>query len=126
MPEMKDVVDAAELAELLQFLSQWLARDPARLGDSLAQFVGHPAYGLDELRGDLERFVFLLGGSDGDPSSAHDCDSRPAETTPGLAGLNVVRPRAARCGRCTLTPATAPAFTSTYPGQVHKPQRGTR
>jgi len=47
MPEMKlDVVDAAELAELLQFLSQWLARDPARLGDSLAQFVGHPAYGL--------------------------------------------------------------------------------
>ncbi len=34
---------------------------------SLAEFVGHPAYGLDELRGDLERFVFLLGGSDGEP-----------------------------------------------------------
>ena len=66
MPEMKlDVVDAAELAELLQFLSQWLARDPARLGDSLAQFVGHPAYGLDELHADLERFVLLPGGSDG-------------------------------------------------------------
>ena len=32
---------------------------------SLAQFVGHPAYGLGELRGDLERFVFLLGGTDG-------------------------------------------------------------
>jgi hypothetical protein len=32
MPEMKlDIVDAAELAELLQFLSQWPARDPARL-----------------------------------------------------------------------------------------------
>jgi hypothetical protein len=43
MPEMElDVADAAELAELPQFLSQWLARDPA-----------------------LERFVFLLGGSDG-------------------------------------------------------------
>ena len=27
---------------------------------------GHPAYGLDELRADLERFVFLLGGSDGE------------------------------------------------------------
>ena len=68
VPEMKlDVVDAAELAELLQFLSQWLARDPARLGESLAQFVGHPAYGLTQLRGDLERFVFLLGGSDGEP-----------------------------------------------------------
>src|SRR5215471_1770769 len=62
IPEMKlDVVDAAELAELLQFLSQWLARDPARLGDSLAQFVSHPAYGLAQLRGDLQRFVFLPG-----------------------------------------------------------------
>ena len=39
---------------------------PARLGDSLAQFVGHPAYGLAQLGGDLERFVFLLGGSDGE------------------------------------------------------------
>ena len=127
MPGMKlDASDAAELAEMLQFLSQWLARDPGRLGASLEEFVGHPAYGIQDLRSDLERFVFLLGGSDGDPSSAHDCDSRPAETTPGLAGLNIVRPRAARCGRCTLTPAAAPAFTDTYPGQVHKPQRGTR
>jgi hypothetical protein len=25
----------------------------------------HPAYGLAQLRGDLERFVFLLGGSGG-------------------------------------------------------------
>ena len=111
---------------MLQFLSQWLAYDPGRLAASLEEFVGNPAYGIQHLRSDLERFVFLLGGSDGDPSSAHDCDSRPAETTPGLAGLNVVRPRAARCGRCTLTPAAAPACTDTYPGQVHKPQRGTR
>jgi hypothetical protein len=68
MPDMKlDVSDAAELAEMLQFLSQWLARDPGRLGASLAEFVGHPAYGLPQLRDDLERFVFLLGGSDGEP-----------------------------------------------------------
>jgi hypothetical protein len=67
MPEMKlDVTDAAELAEMLQFLSEWLSRDPGRLGDSLEQFVGHPAYGLAELHNDLERFVFLLGGSDGE------------------------------------------------------------
>jgi len=52
---------------MLQFLSRWLTRDPARLGDSLAQFVGHPAYGPAQLRDDLERFVFLLGGSDGEP-----------------------------------------------------------
>jgi len=67
MPEVKlDTADAAELAEMLQFLSQWLARDPDRLSASLAQFVGHPAYGLPQLRQDLERFAFLLGGSDGE------------------------------------------------------------
>jgi hypothetical protein len=50
---------------MLQFLAQWLARDPARLATSLEQFTGHPAYGLAQLRGDLERFAFLLGGSGG-------------------------------------------------------------
>ncbi len=34
---------------------------------SLEEFVGHLAYDIDQLRQDLERFVFLLGGSDGDP-----------------------------------------------------------
>ena len=67
MPEVRlDAADAAELTEMLQFLSQWLARDPARLGASLEEFVGHPAYGITQLRGDLDRFVFLLGGSDGE------------------------------------------------------------
>jgi hypothetical protein len=73
MREVKlDAADAAELVEMLQFLTGWLDRDPGRLGASLAQFVGHPAYGLDQLRGDLERFVFLLGGSDGEPLFGHD------------------------------------------------------
>jgi hypothetical protein len=68
MPGVKlDDADAAELAEMLQFLTGWLARDPSRLGTSLAEFVGHPAYGITQLRDDLERFVFLLGGSDGEP-----------------------------------------------------------
>jgi hypothetical protein len=62
-----NAADAAELAEMLQLLSSWLARDPADLGSSLEDFVGHPAYGLAQLRDDLERFVFLLGGSDGEP-----------------------------------------------------------
>jgi hypothetical protein len=67
MPEVKlDAADAAELTEMLQFLSEWLARDPSRLGPSLEEFVGHPAYGIGQLREDLERFVFLLGGSDGE------------------------------------------------------------
>ena len=68
MPEIKiDATDAAELAEMLHFLSQWLGCDPARLAASLEEFVGHPAYGIDQLCQDLERFVFLLGGSDGEP-----------------------------------------------------------
>jgi hypothetical protein len=72
MPDVKlDASDAAELAETLQFLSQWLARDPGRLGPSLEDFVGHPAYGISQLRQDLERFVFLLGGSDGEPLFGH-------------------------------------------------------
>ena len=72
MPDVRlDAVDAAELAELLQFLSRWLARDRARLGASLEQFVGHPAYNTGELRQDLARFTFLLGGDDGESLFGH-------------------------------------------------------
>jgi hypothetical protein len=68
MPSMNlDAVDAAELAELLQYLTGWLASDPARLATSLRAYAGHPAYGLEQLRSDLDRFAFLLGGNDGEP-----------------------------------------------------------
>jgi hypothetical protein len=68
MPDIAlDIGDAAELAELLQFLSDWLAADPATLGASLDRFIGHPGYGRDERRHDLDRFTFLLGGNDGEP-----------------------------------------------------------
>ncbi len=67
MPEIRlDAGDAAELAELLQFLAGWLARDPGRLGTSLEQFAGHPAYNIGQLRQDLDRFTFLLGADDGE------------------------------------------------------------
>jgi hypothetical protein len=36
------------------------------LAASLKDFVGHPAYGTTQLRADLDRFTFLLGGSDGE------------------------------------------------------------
>jgi hypothetical protein len=58
--------DAAELAETLTLISDWLARDPAILQPSLTRFIGHPAYSIPQLRDDLCRFVFLLGGSDGE------------------------------------------------------------
>jgi hypothetical protein len=36
-------VDACELAEILSFIADRLARDP-RLAESLADFVGHPTW----------------------------------------------------------------------------------
>jgi hypothetical protein len=66
MPDVTlHAADAAELAELLQLLVGWLARDPDRLGASLGGFVGHPGYSVVQLRQDLDRFAFLLGGDDG-------------------------------------------------------------
>jgi hypothetical protein len=58
--------DLVELAELLQFLSGWLASDP-ELAASLSRFVGHPAYDLYKLRVDLDRFGFLLGADHDEP-----------------------------------------------------------
>ena len=41
-------------------------RVPGRLAASLLKYIGHPAYGPDALRADLDRFTFLRGGSDGE------------------------------------------------------------
>ena len=62
-----DPVDAAELAEVLTFLTQWPSgRQKHALAESFAAFVGHPAYNTGTLCADLRRFVFLLGASDGE------------------------------------------------------------
>jgi glyoxylase-like metal-dependent hydrolase (beta-lactamase superfamily II) len=66
-----DTAGAAELAELLHFLGDWLAADRDRLDASLRRFVGTAGYdttGYDvaELRRDLDRFTFLIGGDDGE------------------------------------------------------------
>jgi hypothetical protein len=68
MPQIRlDLGDAAELAELLTFLANWLSGSQKQaLGESFAAFVGHPAYNTDALCADLRRFVFLLGASDGE------------------------------------------------------------
>jgi hypothetical protein len=65
-----DPADAAELAETLTFLTQWLSGSHKQtLADSFAAFTGHPAYNTDTLCADLHRFVFLLGASDGEELS---------------------------------------------------------
>jgi hypothetical protein len=68
MPQITlDLSDATELAETLTFITGWLSGSQEQiLADSLAAFVGHPAYNTQTLRADLHRFVFLLGVSDGE------------------------------------------------------------
>jgi len=68
MPQITlDAVDAAELGEMLTFLTGWLSGSQKQaLHESFAAFVGHPAYTTDTLCADLRRFVFLLGASDGE------------------------------------------------------------
>jgi hypothetical protein len=61
-----DPADTIELTETLDFTVGWLASDSARLTASLLDYVGHPAYGPQQLRQDLDRFAFLRGGSDGE------------------------------------------------------------
>lgn len=59
--------DAAELADLLTFLAEWLSGSQQQtLADSLTAFVGDPGYDIATLRADLHRFVFLLGLTDGE------------------------------------------------------------
>lgn len=62
-----DLGDAAELAEMLAFLADWLTGSQKQtLAGSLAAFVGPPAYNTEALCADLHRFAFLLGASDGE------------------------------------------------------------
>ena len=62
-----DLADAAELAETLALLAEWLSGSHKQtLADSFAAFIGHPAYNTGTLCADLHRFAFLLGASDGE------------------------------------------------------------
>ena len=53
--------DVAKLTELLQFIDDWLGTCHDQLSEPFARFVGHRAYGIGHLRGDLQRLAFLLG-----------------------------------------------------------------
>jgi hypothetical protein len=71
MPQITlDLGDAAELAEMLTFLADWLSGSQKQaLAGSLAAFAGHPAYTTETLRADLHRFAFPPGASDGEELS---------------------------------------------------------
>lgn len=66
-----DQLDAVELAELLQFLADWFTADAETLNTSLTTYLGTTGYDLTQFRDDLHRFVFLLGGNDGEPLFGH-------------------------------------------------------
>jgi hypothetical protein len=62
-----DLADAAELAGMLTFISEWLGgTDHPQLAASFGRFIGTHGYDLTELRTDLARFTFLLGHDDGE------------------------------------------------------------
>jgi hypothetical protein len=53
--------EAVELGEMLEFLHDFIDYAPDALGEWLTRFTGG-GYDIGELRADLARFVFLLGG----------------------------------------------------------------
>ena len=62
-----DLADAAELAETLTLLTDWLSGSHKQaLAGSFAALIGHPAYHTGTFRADLHRSAFLLGASDGE------------------------------------------------------------
>ena len=81
-----DTADAIELAETLQLIARWLAAGHEHLAASLLAFIGHPAYGPDALRADLDRFTFLLGGNDGESLFGTDPPALPPASLIALAG----------------------------------------
>jgi hypothetical protein len=62
-----DPADAAELADLLQFIADWLASDREHMASSLLRYAGDVPYGLGQLRLDLDRFTSLLTEANGQP-----------------------------------------------------------
>ena len=62
-----DPADAAEIAETLTLLTQWLSGSQEHaLAENFAAFIGHPACNTGTLCADLHRFAFLLGASNGE------------------------------------------------------------
>jgi hypothetical protein len=69
--------DAAELGELLQFLDDWLTRDREHRAPSLAEFVGHPGYGIPQLQADLAASVPSSRGTASTSGPARNPNSPP-------------------------------------------------
>ena len=60
-PGLADI-DLVELGEMLEFVHDLVASDPDVIGHVLHRFIGADGYRVDQLRADLARFAFVLGG----------------------------------------------------------------
>jgi hypothetical protein len=60
-PGLADI-DLVELAEMVEFVHDLVASDPDTIADVLQRFLGVDGYNVDELKADLARLAFLLGG----------------------------------------------------------------
>lgn len=74
--------DTAELAEILDFLGDWLESDRELLAASLARFVGDPDCGPSSLSDGCARFRHLLGFTDGEDAAKADAKRTPRESSP--------------------------------------------
>jgi len=61
-PVTLDAADAAELAEMLEFLAAFPGGHDHQITPALSQFAS--GYSVADLRADLARFAFLLGATD--------------------------------------------------------------
>src|SRR5215472_12342737 len=123
MPEVKlDVIDAAELAEMLQFLSQWLGRDPARLGASWRTSSATPPTASPSCAA-----TWSASSSCSEAATVSPCSGSRRHEPPGSPAS---RGYAGPCGRqrrsssrwraagADVDPHPGPAWTGTYPGQA--------
>jgi hypothetical protein len=115
MPDVKlDAVDAGELAEMLQFFGECLTRDRGRLAASLADFVGHPAYGLNEFVRRPGTVRLLFGGSDGQACSAMTTAHVPSPSLLGAA-------RSAATGTLDAMNRNGDTCPGSAPGSTEQP-----
>jgi hypothetical protein len=129
MPEMKlDAADAAELAEMLQFLSDWLARDPARLGASLGRSWAEEGLAVvaAEQEDEALQVVAQLGQAVG--GVADELGPVPRASRPYAGPCGPQRRSSSRCALRALhaDPRRGPGLTGTYPGKGQQPDPRNR
>ncbi len=73
--------DAAEVAEMPQFLADWLGHDASRLGPALEDFVGHPAYNVTSCRLTWSGSPSCSAAATANPSWARRSDNHAARPT---------------------------------------------